>query len=508
MQATATSTAALRKRRATPTETPSAKTRRPRLAIVVGMGWGVRNYLLGDTYRLLKERYDIIILSPYAELPDFVERFAPDNTAVYGRFDLKPKKSMRFYENLAVAAFYHRRPTNARDNKLREMRNKLTKYKSRGFTVRLTQQAIDWCWRRPAHLVAPYCCPLVIRLYRHMLAKHWDLIPEMRQVIARERVDAVFSTNFVEPWEWAVSMAAAEVDLPVVTAITSWDNPTTKKFPICDYAGYLAWSPQMRQELVDHIGVADESRIRVIGAPQFDFYFNPAYHQSREEFCRQYGLDPQRKIVVYSTVTPGLMPDNPDVVRHVHDYWKNQLPGNPQLLVRLHPKDRMERYEALRDDPDRSDIVWTLAGNPRIAAKDQWCPDHDDMVRAVNTVRHGDVNIHAGYSTMMLDFAALDKPVIIVGYNSQGCTKQSRTWESYEHLQPVLRSGAVRVAYAPDETEQLLRRALEQPELDSAARRELIEFELGTIDGGAGRRAAEAVIEMVDAALANRQSAH
>lgn len=481
--------------------------RRPKLAIAVGLGWGVRNYLLGDTFAELKRHYDILIITPYAELPDFAERFAAEGARVAGRLDAKLKTDLRLYENLVLAAFYGRRPTKARENKLREMERRLLKPKGKNKVRLQAERALHWCWQRPTQWCAPLLYPVVYKLYRHMLDRRWKLVAEMREILAREQVDAVFSTNYVEPWEWAVSLAARDFDLPVVTAITSWDNPTTKKFPICDYTGYLVWSEQMKRELVDYVGIEDDSRIHITGAPQFDFYHDPRYHQSRDEFCRAYGLDPRRKIVVYSTVTPGLMPDNPEVIRQVHDLWSKQLPGAPQLLVRLHPKDRLERYDSLRHDPLRQDIVWTLAGSPRIAAKDQWCPEHDDMVRAVNTVRHGDVNIHAGYSTMMLDFAALDKPVVIVGYDSQGDTAKSRQWESYEHLRPVVESDAVQVAYTPAESERYLRRALETPEFGRAARRQLIEFELGRIDGQAGLRAAQAVHQIIQSTSRSRAAA-
>ncbi len=465
-----------------------ASKKRPRLAIAVGLGWGVRNYLLGDAFRVLSENFELLILSPFARLPDFAQRFQSLGARVLGCPEApQPNRSLRLY-HLANAAFARRVPTVSR----RSQKN--------------WGGGRAWFLRGLGRCGAPLF-PLLRAAYRRSLVAHWQPVAELRQLLRRERVDALFSTNCFHFSEWPAALAARAEGLPIVTAVASWDNPSTKSFLPCDYDGYLVWSTVMRDHVRAYWEVRDEERIHLTGAPQFDYYFQEKHLLSRREFCRRHGLDADRKIVVYSTVAPAIMPDEPEMLRQLHELWRRDLPGEPQLLVRLHPKDRIERYHTLREDRAARDIVWTLAGEPKLAEKDQWCPDEDDLIRGVNTVRHGDVNVHCRYSTMMLDFAALDKPVVVIAYDSEGSTARSLEYEKYEHLQPVIRSGGVRIVYTPEELERQLRLALESPERDHEARCRLAREQLGRLDGRSGERAGQAVVAIVHAQLQRRAAA-
>jgi hypothetical protein len=189
------------------------------------------------------------------------------------------------------------------------------------------------------------------------------------------------------------------------------------------------------------------------------------------------------------------MPDEPQVLEQVHDLVRQGLPGNPQFFVRLHPKDDLARYEHLRTDPARSDIVWTLARD-NSQSFTNWSPDPAQVRLHVNTIRHGDVNVHCRYSTMMLDYAAQDKPVAVIAYDAEGSTARGKMYEAYEHLQPVVESQAIRIADSPSDLRAYLIEALETPERNSQARRRLAELMLGPTDGHGGVRAAQAVLRL------------
>lgn len=460
------------------------KKKRPRLAIAVGLGWGIRNYLLSDTLRVLKEHFDLTIISHYALVPEFKEHFEKQGIQVCKWLDDRPSAEAADLHRQTETAYFYLARSKSRDRRL------FSRIHVGG------KGGLDsWLGQK----LAPVLFPLLRAFYQYVVIRDWVHLVKIRELFARKNVDAVFSTNQMNNSEWGPVLAARSMGLPIVTAITSWDNPSTKTFPILsDYDGYLAWGDRMRDATIRHQGVRDPSRIHVVGAPQFDFLRDENYIQSREEYCRTLGLDPTRKILVYTTVTPGIMPDEPHMVRRVHDMiLDGTLPADTQLLVRLHPKDRIERYEELRKDPRRAGIGWTLAGNPKIQKRDQWCPDRDDMVRAVNTVRHGDVNVHCRYSTMMLDFASMDKPVVVLAYDNAGNTEGARVYEDYEHLKPVLASGGVRVAYSEAEARTLLQEAFSAPEKYRVERKQMVEEQLGFLDGRSGERAGNVIVDIV-----------
>ncbi|MFO0944469.1 MAG: CDP-glycerol glycerophosphotransferase family protein [Planctomycetota bacterium] len=444
----------------------------------------MRNYLLSDTLRVLKEHFDLLIVSHYALVPEFKEHFEQQGISVCKWLDDRPSEEAADVHRMTETAYFYKARSKSRERRL------FSRINSAG------KGGLDsWLGQK----LAPTLFPLLRSFYQYLVLRDWIHLIKIRDLFERKMVDAVFSTNQMNNSEWGPVMAARSLGLPVVTAITSWDNPSTKTFPILsDYDGYLAWGERMRDATIRHQGIRDSRRIHIVGAPQFDFLRDENYALSREEFCESMGLDPTRKILVYTTVTPGIMPDEPHMVRRVHDMiLDGTLPSKTQLLVRLHPKDRMERYEELRKDPRRSPIVWTLAGNPKIQKRDQWCPDRDDMVRAVNTVRHGDVNVHCRYSTMMLDFACMDKPVVVLAYDNAGDTAGAKVYEDYEHLKPVLASGGVRVAYAESEARTMLQEAFASPEKHRSERKKMVEEQLGFLDGRSGERAGRVIVDIV-----------
>ena len=310
--------------------------------------------------------------------------------------------------------------------------------------------------------IGPPLFPLLLPLCRRLLARSRS-VRALRQLMRQEQVCGVFSTNCCSPNEWAATLAAHGLRLPIVAAITSWDNPSSKGMLICEYDGLLTWTPRMAEDVRRFMNDSGRERIHVTGPPQFDYYARPEYQRERGAFCQAHGLDPERQIVVYSTVTPGIMPEEPEVVRRVHEILR-QKDDQVQLLVRLHPKDRLERYDALRAEPCRANIVWTLAGEPLLQRSDQWCPGPEDMIRAVGTVRHADVNVHCSYSTMMLDFSAHDTPVVVVAHDIDGSSERFRCYERYEHIKPVLEFDAIAVAYSHEQLEQQLLESLARPE--------------------------------------------
>ncbi|MFO0944470.1 MAG: hypothetical protein U1D30_00770 [Planctomycetota bacterium] len=457
---------------------------KPKLGIIISIGWGVRNYLLTDTLEVLKEHFELCVFSNLAEVDSFRDELENQGIRVFDCPELQPSsKAVKVFKLLEMAQL-------AMSATVRNRRKLDSIIDSRAEKLR-GARLVSGRW-------AKLCYPPLRLLFRYLAASSCPSVRAIRERMEQEELVGVFSTNLSETGEWAADIAAWSLGLPMVASVTSWDNPSTKKSPPCDFDGYLVWSQDMGVQIQRFMGIGNNRRFHVVGAPQFDFYKKANYQRTREEFFAEYGLDPARKLIVYTTVTPGIVPDNEAIIRQVYDLMKsNQLPGDPQLLVRLHPKDKLERYESLRQDPSRGDIVWTLAGVPVVDRRDQWCPNHEDMVRAVNTIRHGDVNVHAGYSTMMLDFAAMDKPVVLVGYDSDGNTEKCKMWETYEHLRPVLDSGAVKVAYDPEELISQLAQSLAFPEERQEARAALTRFQIGEFDANSGKRAGIAVKNVV-----------
>ncbi len=163
-----------------------------------------------------------------------------------------------------------------------------------------------------------------------------------RAVVAETRPDAVVTVGIVRNPELVdVMKAAAEARVPTATWIQSWDNLTTKGLLHFAPDRVFVWNEIQRDELARYHGVPS-SRACVTGAQSFDHWFEDAVPTKRETFCREYGVDPERPILLYLSSSRLIEPP-PDVfflrwldaIRSSDD----SRVANAFVLVRPHPLD-------------------------------------------------------------------------------------------------------------------------------------------------------------------------
>jgi hypothetical protein len=288
--------------------------------------------------------------------------------------------------------------------------------------------------------------------------------------------------------------AAQWLGIKSCTFIFSWDNLTSQGRILPPYDYYLVWNEELKRQLVDIYPAIRPEQVFVTGTPQFDFHFDDSAYWSREEFCSKVGTDPARPIVLYSTGMPNHMPGEPLIVEQIADFLAGMPDlGPPQLLVRVYPKDRTGRFDALA--ARRSDILF-----PAARWVDSWLtPTEDDNRMLTNTLRHADAGINVA-STISLELCMFDKPVLNVGYNPPGMDSvrvpYARYYE-YDHYRPLAESGAIEVAWTPEEMKRMLRTALMNPKCRSAERQELLRRMFAdTLDGRSHQRVAEVLLTL------------
>jgi hypothetical protein len=294
--------------------------------------------------------------------------------------------------------------------------------------------------------------------------------------------------------------AAQWLGIPTATFIFSWDNLTSQGRILLPYDYYMTWSEDMRLQMLDIYRHISGDRVFVTGTPQFDFHFQPQYRWTREDFCAKVGADPKRPIILYSSGMVNYMPQEMLIVEGIADMVKKMTGlGSPQLLVRVYPKDRTNRFDELKRR--RPDILFQ-----KVNWDQTWLtPLPDDVVMLTNTFLHVDAGINIS-STMSLELCMFDRPVINVGYNPPGVDISPVKFADYykfDHYRPVAESGAINVVYNIEDMPGALEETLRNPEARRDKRRELIESMFGqNLDGKSGERVAERLLAMASAGKA------
>lgn len=321
--------------------------------------------------------------------------------------------------------------------------------------------------------------------------------PEARERLSKLRPSVLVATGPHRYEDPAVVAEAINLKIPVMAFITSWDNVTTKGPMLFEYDGYIVWSQQMKRELCEFYPHNLKAPFYLVGAPQFDVFFQERFQQSREEFCRAQGLDPSKPYVLYALGSPNLLKEHHGALAFAQRVQHGEL-GDIQVLVRPHPLfDQGEEAELLRDFGPAVVVQKTGDADTALTARTQ---DFNQIKEWVNTFRHASVVVNFS-STVGIDAAICDKPVVNLDFDPEpGQPNQVLVKDVnhlWSHFKPIAESGGMWLANDMDEVVHAVREYLAHPELHREKRRWMAEYVCGYVDGKCGERMAQAILDFL-----------
>jgi hypothetical protein len=460
---------------------------RPHIVILVPRGEVIRSFLYSRTLELLTEQARVSILSVICD--DRFTRYFRDRCQLIAPLEeIRERYLVRLVRQLLEYSHERRmwsRPAQVRWRE-RAARNRAAAARTKWLLKRIIARA---CGNRLG-LIA------LSRLERR-LSNLLEPTSHYTRLLRELKPDLVFNGSHIHsPAAVLPVQAAARLGITTATFVFSWDNLTSRGRIFLPYDHFLMWNEKMEKQLLAMYPDLDPGRTSVTGTPQFDFHFDPRYIWSRERFCSHVGADPQRPIVLYSTGMAHQMPEEPLIVRGISTMLRGMTDlGPPQLLVRVYAKDRTERFERLKKElPDVlfPDVPWD---------KIWLTPHHDDLALLTSTLHHAACGINVA-STISLELAMLDKPVINVAYDPPGIDIAPVRYSEYyhfDHYRPVVESQAIQLASSEQEMAELLQQALRYPGQWRDERRTFIESFFGPyLDGRCGERVAQRLLALAD----------
>ena len=442
------------------------------LLLVVPDGVGVRNFVLGSFLHEASERGPVVALHVVPD--ELLPTYAAGAPGV--DWELLPRAAGgRMVETLGNAlAYAHMNWAGTR-----AMRRRL------GAPVN-TPTLGRWAMVRTARAIGRVASSrrgiAALSGVHRMVASRAASVADFRARFEALQPSALFCSHQRPPEILAPTLAARSLGIPTATFIFSWDNLTSKGRIAAPFDHYLVWSDQMRNELLRYYPDVSEERVHVVGTPQFDPHTDARLCWSREELFARLGADPARKLICFSGGDVGTCPDDAGHLAILMEHVRaGRIPGNPQVVVRPAPVDNGARYEPVR--ARYPELIYAPAEWTHVHP-DNWArvmPLPGDVPLLANLTRHADVNVNMA-STMTLDFAIHDRPVVNLGFDVTSPPPLGKpVWEvyyQYEHYRPVVELGAVRVARSAEEIATHVSAYLEDPALDRDARRKLVELEV------------------------------
>lgn len=448
-------------------------------AVFIPDGVGVRNFLLGTFLHDAAARGQVAAFHriPDQQLPNYQQKF--DDRVTWHRC-LK-------YADAASTFFLRRSLSHAH---LVYCDTKSMRYaRDLPITGRWSKRAMIHAARTYGHLAAS---PKGIRrlLGRHdQAASKLPEVAQYREIFKASKPSVLFCTHQRALEVIPAVLACKSLGIPTSTFIFSWDNLTSKGRFAAQFDHYFVWSDLMKSELLKYYPEVSDENVHVVGTPQFDPYNDKSLLWSREEFCRKLDFDPARPVICYSGGDAGTTPEDQLHAKALLDLIRaGKIHGNPQVMVRPAPVDFSGRYDQIaKDYPEMRFCMpeWLKleSGNwSTIVATDK------DVQFLANLTHHADLNVNLA-STMTMDFAIHDKPVVNVAFDIAdpphfGVPLLDYYYQ-FEHYRPVVELGAARIAESPDALAKHVNDYLQDPSLDREPRRKFVELEVSTPIGSA-----------------------
>ena len=315
-----------------------------------------------------------------------------------------------------------------------------------------------------------------ILFFEHHSKNNWkrSIIDHYKRELKDLNPNSLFITHQRASFLMPICIAAKELNIPVITAIYSWDNLPKGRLAVMAEK-YIVWSEYMKEEMALYYPEIPKDKVIVTGTPQFEFYYNKKFIQIREIFAAKYGLDSNKKWICFSGDDKTSSPNDPLYLNDVMKAMQNISDfENVQLLFRRSPVDFSSRYDFVLNQYNEivsinplwhtSETEWT-----------SYFPKLDDVELLVNMAFHCDLVINVG-STMAHDFAIFNKPCLYLNYNHiENSDWKSEVAYRYQHFQTMNGLDAVGWLNSAEEIADKIHLALTHPEQVGKDRKKWLE---------------------------------
>jgi hypothetical protein len=306
------------------------------------------------------------------------------------------------------------------------------------------------------------------------------------QLFAEYQPTLVVSGDPLRPGDANLLAAARRHGVPSLGSVRSWDN--LQKHLRTRPDKITVWNELNAREATT-IDRFRPTQVSQVGAPQLDVYFaspRPA-HALVEP-----GLDPRKKTLLVATSSFTYDSDQTYLVDLLLEAVRNGAIHHPlQIVVRLHPDDRVGRYLKYRHAPE---IILDIP--ERYLATLGWTMTQSDLERMASLLRHADVMVNFA-TTVTLEAAIVDTPTLLVAFSTIDPEEMQRYVVGLHfrmHYKALVERELVPIAWDRAQLVSWINRYLDDPSLFRAQRAEIVRDWVQFTDGASGQRLGDVIL--------------
>jgi CDP-glycerol:poly(glycerophosphate) glycerophosphotransferase len=296
----------------------------------------------------------------------------------------------------------------------------------------------------------------------------------------------VVSGDPLRPGDANLIATARRRGVPSLGSVRSWDN--IQKHLRTRPDALTVWHSLNRREAVGIDRYRPEAVIEV-GAPQLDVYFRPHEH---EYSANELGLDPRKKTLLLATSSFTYDSDQTYLVDILIEAIRHGEIRHPlQIVLRLHPDDRVGRYLKYRHAPE---VVLDIP--ERYLSTLGWTMTRPDLERMAALLRHTDVMVNFA-TTVTLEAAIVDTPTLLVAFSPIDPEEMQRYVVGLHfkmHYKGMVERDLVPIAWDRAQLVSWVNRYLEDPGLYREQRATIVRDWVQFTDGQSGNRLGDAIL--------------
>lgn len=467
-------------------------------------GFVVRNLLLGTfAERVMLERPLLAaVLDPHE--PELLRRFA-GRPIRFLEHEIEPGRELSTLEKLRTLrtlAYYFQ--IGAKGTRGVELAERLY-----DFGHSSTGERAAWLLKKTGYLLQRLRLLGAFETWYLKRARRWPITRTWVRILEREWPAVVISSMLTLAKKFHPSVdlpplvAAQELGIPVGMLVQSWDNLSTKMGVLPVWLDrYWTWSSRMSGELGELYPHLPKDRFHIVGSPQFDFHRRPELRLSRRQHAEEVGLDPARPYVLIGTGTPKSLPDEHLMVVDLIRRLATVTP-DLQVLLRLHPKDYSDRWNSLAAELAKLGTVLRRTQSEKHIDLGGVVSPFEFFRAQVNDLLHAEAVVNCS-STLTVDAALLDKPVVCLAYDPAPDEHfpegRAYSFATGSHYAPLVATGGIAVAESPEAALAAVLAYLADPALHQKGRQGIVDLVTATPNGGAGERLAIEALALAERA--------
>ena len=349
--------------------------------------------------------------------------------------------------------------------------------------------------RRWRHARTPRMAELMHRLEERLIR-----VPDAySQLFDQYRPSLVVSGDPLRPGDANLIAAARRRNVPSLGSVRSWDNLQKHLRTRADQL--TVWNGLNAREAFE-IDQYRPRHVTQVGAPQLDVYFS---NTSQELSKADLGLDPHKKTLLLATSSFTYDSDQTYLVDMLVAAVRSGAIRQPlQIVLRLHPDDRVGRYLKYRYTPE---IILDIP--ERYLSTLGWTMTTADLERMAALVRHADVMVNFA-TTVTLEAAIADTPTLLVAFSPIDPEEMRRYVVGLHfkmHYKALVERDLVPVAWSRDQLVDWVNRYLEDPSLYRSERTSIVREWVQFTDGRSGERLGDAILTQAGLDVARRGEA-